>query len=80
MKERSCSLLMVIMTCFLDSLLVVILIRSLGLFWLLTMLFTWSIFWALRDRNVSLIFKTSNMLIEDLDTWAYDLPNLVLLP
>ena len=80
MKERTFSPLMGMMTCFLDGPLVVILIRSLSLFWPLTMLFTWSIFWALRDGNVFLIFKTSDVLIEDLDAWAYDLPDLVLLP
>ena len=68
------------MTCFLDGPLVVILICGLGLFWPLTILFTWSILWALRDRNISLIFKTSDVLIEVLEAWAYDFPELVLLP
>ena len=74
------SLLIGIMTCFLDGPLVVILICGLGLFWPLTILFTWSILWALRDRNISLIFKTSDVLIEVLEAWAYDFLELVLLP
>ena len=36
--------------------------------------------WALRDGNISLIFKTSDMLIEVLEAWVYDFPELVLLP
>ena len=55
------------MTCFLDGPFVVILIHSLGLplplmiFWILLIPF------ALRDEKVSLIFKTSSMLLIDLE-------------
>ena len=40
MKDEMFSPLMGMITCFLDGPLVVILIQGLGLFWLLTMLFT----------------------------------------
>jgi len=33
----------------------------------------------LRDRNISLIFKTSDVLIEVLEAWVYDFPELMLL-
>ena len=80
MKELTFSLLIGIITCFLDSPFVVILMHSLGLFELLMILLIWSIFWALRDGNVFLIFKTSNVLIEVFEAWAYDFPGLVLFP
>jgi len=35
---------------------------------------------VLRDGNISLIFKTSDVLIEVLEAWAYDFPELMLLP
>jgi len=73
MNEEMLSLLIRMMICFLDGPLVVILIRGFGLSCPLTMLFTWSILLALRDGNVSLIFKTSDVLTEFLEAWAYDL-------
>ena len=80
MKDEMFSLLMGMITCFLDGPLVVIIIRGLGLFWPLTMLFTWSTFCALSDGNVSLIFSTSDVLTGGLETCAYDFPGLALLP
>ena len=80
MKDETFSPLMGMITCFLNGPLVVILIRGLGLFWLLMMLFTWSIFCALSDGNVSLIFSTSDVLTEGLETCAYNFPGLALLP
>jgi len=64
MKELMFSPLIGIITCFLDGPFVVILMCGLGLFEPLTILLIWLIFWALRDGNVSLIFKTSDVLIE----------------
>ena len=64
MNEEILSLLIGMMICFLDEPLVVILMRGFGLLCLLTMLFTWLTLLALRDGNASLIFKTSDMLVE----------------
>ena len=72
MKDETFSVLMGMMTCFLEELFVVILIRGLGLFCPLMILFTWSIFFALRERNASLIFKMSDVFAEGLVAWAYD--------
>ena len=80
MKELTFSPLIGIITCFLDDPFVVILMCSLGLLELLTILLTWSIFWALRDGNVFLIFKTSDVLIEVFEACAYDFLELALLP
>ena len=67
------SLLIRVMTCFLDGPLVVICILGFGLATSLTMLFIWLIFSALRARNALLILRTSLVLAEALDTWAYNL-------
>ena len=74
MKDEVLSLLIGMITCFLDSPLVVVLMCGFGRFWPWTMLFTWSILLAFKAGNVSLIFKTSDMLVEVLEAWAYDLP------
>ena len=79
-KDKTFSLLIGMITCFLDGPLVVILIWGLGLFWPLTMLFIWSIFCVLSDGNVSLIFSMSDMLTEGLKAYVYDFPGLALLP
>ena len=44
------------------------------------MLLTWSIFWALKNGKISLILSTSDVLMDILEAWAYDLPELLLLP
>ena len=80
MKDEMFSPLMGMIICFLDRLLVVILIWGLGLFWPLTMLLTWSIFSTLSDGNVSLIFSMSDVLTGGLKACAYDFSGLVLLP
>jgi len=67
MKLLLFSLLIGIITCFLDGPLVVILAHGFGLGWPLTMLFTWSIFLALRDGKVSFILNTSDVLIDSLE-------------
>jgi len=63
------------MICFLEGPLVVILIRGFSLFRPLTMLFTWSIFWAFNEGKVFLIFKTSDVETDGLEAWAYDFPD-----
>ena len=78
MKDATFLLLMEMMTCFLDGPFIVILIQGFCLFWPLTMLFTWSIFWAFSEGNVSLIFKTSDVFVKCLIAWAYDFPDLLL--
>ena len=69
-KDEMLSLLIGMMICFLDGPLVVILIHGFGLLCPLTMLFTWSIFLAFKAGNVSLIFKTSEVLVEVLEACA----------
>ena len=69
-----------IITYFLDGPFVVILMHGLGLVEPLTILLTWSIFCALREGNVSLIFRTSEVLTEVFKAPAYDLPELTLVP
>ena len=66
MKDDVFSALMGMMTCFLEGPFVVILIRGLGLLYPLKILFTWSTFFALREGNTSLIFKTSDMFTKGL--------------
>ena len=78
MKDETFSALMGMMTCFLEGPFVVILIRGLGLLCPLTILFTWSIFFALREGNASLIFKMSDVFAEGLVAWAYDFPGFPL--
>ena len=70
-KESMFSLLIGIMTCFLDGPLIVICILGFGLATPLTMLFIWSIFSVLRAGNALLILKTLLMLAGALETWAY---------
>jgi len=70
MKEEMFLLLIGMMMCFLDGPLVVILIHGFGLFCPWTMLFTWLIFLAFKAGNVSLIFKTSEVLVEDLEVYT----------
>ena len=72
-KESMFSLLIRIITCFLDGPLVVICILGFGLATPLTMLFIWSIFSALRAGNALLILRTLLVLAGALETWAYDL-------
>ena len=67
------SLLIGIMTCFLNGPLVVICILGFGLATFLTMLFIWSIFSALRAGNALLILRTSLVLAGALEIWAYNL-------
>ena len=67
MNEDMLSPLMGMMICFLDGPFVVILMQGFSLLWPLMMLFTWSIFLAFKEGNVSLIFKTSDMLTEGLE-------------
>ena len=67
------SLLIRVMTCFLDGSLVVICILGFGLATPLTMLFIWLIFSALRAGNALLILRTSLVLARALDTWVYNL-------
>ena len=78
MKEKTFSALMGMMICFLEGPFVVILICGLGLLCPLTILFTWSTFFALRKGNASLIFKTLDMVTEGLVAWAYDFPGFPL--
>ena len=78
MKEDTLSTLMGMIICFLDGPFVIILMWGFGLFWPLTILFTWSIFWAFKERNISLIFKTLDVLTEGLDACVYDLLGLSL--
>ena len=66
MKVLLLSPLMGIMTCFLERPLVVIWMRSFGLGLPLMILFTWSIFFALKARKASLIFRTSEVFAEGL--------------
>ena len=56
------SLLIGMITCFLEGLLVIVWILGLGFEIPLTMLLTWSIFFALRAGKVSLILRTSDVL------------------
>ena len=72
-KESMFSLLIGIMTCFLDGPLVVICILDFSLVTPLTMLFIWLIFSALRAGNALLILRTSLVLARALDTWVYNL-------
>ena len=74
MKDDVLSLLISMIMCFLDSPLVVILMCGFSLFCPWTILFTWSIFLVFKAENVSLIFKMSDVLVEVLEAWAYDLP------
>jgi len=67
MKDDALLLLIEIIMFFLDGPLVVILMRGLNLLCPFTMLLTWLIFLALRAGNVSLIFKTSDVLNVDLE-------------
>jgi len=67
MKDDALSLLIGIIMFFLDGPLVVILMQGLNLLCPFTMSLTWLIFLALRARNVSLIFKTSDVLNVDLE-------------
>ena len=64
------SLLIGIMTCFLDRPLVVIWICSLGLEDLVMILWIWSTFWAFNAGKMSLILMTSKVLLADLDVCA----------
>ena len=73
MKEEILLLLIRMMMCFLDSPLVVILIWGFGLLCPWTILFTWSIFLAFKVGTVSLIFKMTDVLVEVLETYVYDL-------
>ena len=66
------SLLIGMITCFLDSLLVVIWICSLALGLLLTMFWIWSIFFALRAGKASLILMTSDVLVLCLKAYMYN--------
>ena len=65
--------------CLWEGSLVVILMCGLVLFEPFMILLTWSIFWALREGNISLIFKTSEVLTEVFEACTYDLPKLTLL-
>ena len=65
-------LLIEMITCFLDSPLVIIWIRGLALELLLTMFWIWLIFFVLRAGKVSLILMTSDMLVLCLEAYAYD--------
>ena len=67
MKDDVLSLLIGMIMYFLDSPLVVILMRGFGLFCPWTMLFTWLIFLAFKVENISLIFKMSDVLVEVLE-------------
>ena len=78
MKEDTLSTLMGMIMCFLNGPFVVILMRGFGLLWPLTILFTWSIFWAFKEGNISLIFKTSDVLAKGFDACTYDLLGLSL--
>ena len=78
MKALMFFLLIGMITYFLEGPLVVIWILSLGFEIPLTMLLTWSIFFALRARKVSLILRTSDVLALVLVAWAYDLAGLLL--
>ena len=78
MKDKAFSALMGMMICFLKGPFIVILIHSLGLLCPLTILFTWSTLFALREGNASLIFKTSDVFAKGLVAWAYDFPGLLL--
>jgi len=75
-KEDILSTLMEMIICFLNRPFVVILMWGFGLLWPLTMLFTWLIFWAFKEGNISLIFKTSDVLAEGFDAYVYDLLDL----
>ena len=77
MKALIFSLLIGMITCFLEGPLVIIWILSLGLESPLTMLLIWSIFFALRAGKASLILRTSNMLADILVAWAYNLARLM---
>ena len=67
MKDNALSLLIGIIMFFLDGPLVVILMRGLSLLCPFMMSLTWLIFLVLRAGNVSLIFKTSDVLNVDLE-------------
>ena len=77
MKALLFSLLIGIITCFLEGPLVVIWILNLGLGLPLTMLFTWSILFALRAGKASLILSTFNILADILVACVYDLTGLL---
>ena len=73
MNNSTFSLLIGMITCFLDGPLVVIWILGFGLDNPLTMLLIWSIFSTLRVGNVFLILRTSAVLTVGFEAWAYDL-------
>ena len=79
MKLLLFSLLIGTITCFLEGPLVIIWIHGLGFRLPLMILLTWSIFFALRARNASLILRTSNVLADGLVACAYDLAGLLFL-
>ena len=73
------SLLIGMITYFLEGPLVVVWILGLDFKIPLTILLTWLIFFALKAGKVSLILRTSDVLALVLVAWAYDLAGLLLL-
>ena len=65
-------------TCFLNGLLIVILIQDLGFSLPLMIFCTWLILLALRDGNVSLILMTSSVWLTGFEAWAYNLVRYLL--
>ena len=65
-------LLIGMITCFLDSLLVIIWICDLALRLLLTMFWIWLIFFVLRAGKAFLILMTSDVLVLCLEAYIYD--------
>ena len=65
--------------CFLEGLLVVIWIHGFGFRLPLMMLLIWSIFFVLRARNASLILRTSEVFVDGLMAWAYDMASFLVL-
>ena len=72
MKDEMFPELIGIMICFLEGPLVVDWSWGFCWFFPLTMLLTWSIFFAFKVGNNSLIFSISEVEIFVLDAWAYD--------
>ena len=60
-------------TCFLNGLFVVILIFGLSLPWLLIIFWIFLIFLTWRFGKISLILRTSLIVVVSLNTWAYNL-------
>ena len=73
------SLLMGIITCFLEGPFIVIWIQGFILGVPLTMLLIWSIFFVLMEGNTSLILITSDMLVFCFKAWAYDFEGCLVL-